>query len=450
VQRTAARWKGGEACAKRVLAHRVQGISRTVPTGPERGLTRRSFLLGAAGLTLSLAGGGTLARSASKLPAPGDSGLEHVIVLMLENRSFDHLLGWLPGADGKQAGLSYPDRDGSLKQTWRLTDFQGCAYSDPDHSYEGARTEFAGGRCDGWLLAGSNDVYSIGYYQPADLPFLGRAAPGWTVCDRYFSAILGPTYPNRIYQHAGVTDRILNSTATSTLPTIWDRLAAAGLSGRYYFSDVPFLAIWGSKYLSISKPFASFLADCRSGELPSVAYVDPRFLGEDQGVSNDDHPHGDVRVGEHLLNQVYTAVTQSPAWSKTLLVITFDEWGGFFDHVPPAVAPDVQPALAQRGFRVPVLLVSPFARRATVEHGVYDHTSVLRLIEWRWGLQPLSVRDAAAANLAQALDFSTRRLDAPAYSVPPILGLPCPPGGVVGESEWAELLTLARTYGFPV
>ena len=418
-------------------------------------LTRRRFLLAGAGLALSLAGGSGLARmaraSSAVLPAPATSGLDHVVVLMMENRSFDHLLGWLPGAAGKQAGLSYPDRDGTLRPTYRLRDFQGCGYADPDHSYEGGRAELDDGRSDGWLRAGSNDRYAIGYYEQGDLPFLGQAAPAWTVCDQYFSSILGPTYPNRMYQHAGVTDRILNTTTVSVLPTIWDRLAAAGLTGRYYFSDAPFLALWGSKYASIGRPFDAFLADCATGALPAVSFVDPGFLGEDQGTSNDYHPHGDVRAGESLLNRVYEAVTSSPAWPRTVLVVNFDEWGGFFDHVPPALAPDVQPNFERRGFRVPALLVSPFARRATVDHGVYDHASVLRLIEWRWGLEPLSVRDAKAANLAQALDFSQPRLDAPRFTVPATLSVPCPPvGAPVGKSEWAELAALARSYGFPV
>ena len=103
-------------------------------------------------------------------------------------------------------------------------------------------------------------------------------------------------------------------------------------------------------------------------------------------------------------------MTTSPAWPHTLLIVTFDEWGGFFDHVPPPAAPDVKPEYEQRGFRVPCLLISPFARRGHVAHGVYDHTSILKLVEWRWGLEPLSVRDAAAANLAAALDFSKRNL----------------------------------------
>jgi phospholipase C len=414
-------------------------------------LTRRRFLAGAAALGATVAGLDRLvsASNARALPPPATSGLDHVVLVTMENRSFDHLLGWLPGADGKQAGLSYPGRDGKTHPTHHLTDFQGCAFSDPDHSYEGARAEYNDGRCDGWLLAGNNDEYSIGFYQHADLPFLGAAAPAWTTCDRYFSSILGPTYPNRIYQHAGVTDRILNSTAISKLPTIWDRLAAAGLSGTYYFSDIPFTALWGDKLVSISRPYAQFLADRAAGRLPSVAYVDPRFGGEDEGVSNDDHPHGDVRAGESLLGEIYTAVTSSPQWRHTLLVITFDEWGGFFDHVPPARAPDVQPAFERRGFRVPTLLISPFARRKTVAHGVYDHTSVLKLIAWRFGLSPLSVRDATAANLADALDFASHNTSAPSIVVPPAPSLPCPPGALPGDGDWAELAALARSYGFP-
>jgi phospholipase C len=387
--------------------------------------------------------------TASALPSPSQSGLEHVVVVTMENRSFDHMLGWLPGAAGAQAGLSFPDRSGGSRATYHLTDFQGCGHPDPDHSYEGARAEYNEGRCDGWLLAGSNDEYAIGYYERNDLAFFGPAAPTWTVCDHYFSAILGPTYPNRFYQHAGVTDRILNSSTTSTLPTIWDRLSAAGLKGTYYFSDIPFLALWGSKYVSIAKPYEQFLADCATGALPNVAYVDPRFLGEDQGASNDDHPHADIRVGERFLNDIYEAVTSSPAWSSTLLVITYDEWGGFFDHVPPALAPDVDPAFERRGFRVPTLLISPFARRNRIDQGVYDHASLLRLIEWRWNLAPLSVRDAKAANLAQALDFSASKTAAPRFNVPAVVPIPCSPVQS-GESEWNELATVARASGWSI
>src|SRR5262245_33065463 len=101
----------------------------------------------------------------------------------------------------------------------------------------------------------------------------------------------------------------------------------------------PFLALWGAKYIPISRPFGAFLADCAANTLPKVAFVDPRFLGEAQGLSNDDHPFADVRNGQAFMNTVYSAVTQSPAWRSTVLIINYDEWGGFFDHVPPTQAP---------------------------------------------------------------------------------------------------------------
>jgi len=409
---------------------------------------RRRFVAGAGATALAAAGAGAASRR-SRAARADVSQLQHIVVVTMENRSFDHLLGWLPGANGKQAGLAYPDRSGALRHTYHLTDFQGCTFSDPDHSYEGGRAEFDDGRCDGWLQAGANDEFAIGYYTAADLPFLGPAARAWTVCDQWFAPILGPTYPNRFYLHSGTTDRIVNTMTQSTLPTIWDRLSAAGIDGRYYFGDVPFVALWGAKYVPIARTFAQFVLDCATGALPAVAYLDPRFLGEDQGVSNDDHPHADIRVGESFLNDVYRAVTTSPAWPSTLLVITFDEWGGFFDHVRPGLAPDVQPAFHRRGFRVPTILISPFAPRGAVSHTLFDHTSILRLIESRFGLTPLAVRDAKAANLASALDLSRPRLVAPVFDVPAGVGFPCPPASATGESEWRELAELARDYGYP-
>lgn len=155
----------------------------------------------------------------------------------MENRSFDHFMGWLPSADDKQAGLSFIDRYGTSHSTYHLTEYASCGHQDPDHSYEGGRIQLHGGACDGWLRAGEDDLLPIGYYEQADLGFLGNAAPAWTMCDRYFSAVMAETYPNRFYMHAAQTDRIHNSMATATMPTIWDRLAAAGVSGKYYYSE---------------------------------------------------------------------------------------------------------------------------------------------------------------------------------------------------------------------
>ena len=389
--------------------------------------TRRQFLIGSAGAFAALSGAARAVADPDRLPDPRRSGLDHVVVVTMENRSFDHLLGWLPGADGKQAGLTYLDKRGIAHATHPLaTDFQGCGFADPDHSYSGSRTAYDRSRCDGWLRAGKNDDYCIGYYVQTDLPFLGRAAPAWTVCDRYFASILGPTMPNRMYLHCGRTDRTTDLPVPSGLRTVWDVLREHGISGRYYRRNFSFLALWGSRYSRITRSWADFRRDCRTGKLPAVAYVDPAYTLPVLGIGTDYHPPSDIRAGEWFLSQVYSAVTSSPAWPRTLLVITFDEWGGFFEHVPPQHAPDTNPLHSLRGFRVPTVLVSPFARRGHVDHGVYDHTSILKLIEWRWGLPPLATRDAAAKNLADALDFSHRNLRAPTFAVPRVdISAPC-------------------------
>jgi phospholipase C len=369
------------------------------------------------------------------LPNPDRSGIEHIVVLMMENRSFDHMLGWVPRADGRQAGLSYVDNNGQRFHTHELApDFQGCAFHDPDHSYNGARVQYNNGACDGFLRSGENDAFSIGYYRRQDLAFLGRAATDWTTADRYFAAILGPTFPNRIFQSAAQTDRISNTANPSVLPTIWDRLIARGLTARNYFHDLPTTALWGTKYQALWRPISTFFSDCAAGTLPAVSLLDPQFGGEGAGTSNDDHPFADIRTGEDLMNRIYNAITQSPAWQNTVFVINFDEWGGFFDHVPPPVGPISSSDRAAgytdglRGFRTPLLVVSPFARRGYVGHQVYDHTSILRMIEWRWSLDPLTERDATANNLAQLLNFDHVDLHAPQYLVPGVIGAACAAG----------------------
>jgi phospholipase C len=205
----------------------------------------------------------------------------------------------------------------------------------------------------------------------------------------------------------------------------------------------------------IGRPVESFFLDCATRSLPDVAFVDPRFEDEGSGTSGDDHPHADVRNGEAFLYSVYRAVTTSPAWPRTLLILNFDEWGGFFDHVPPPTRP-LPPATraagdtdGRLGFRVPCVLISPWAQRAHVSTRAYDHTSVLRLIESRFGLQPLTVRDAQANDLTAELT-GTPDARAPDYAVPA-----GPFGGACGagpasEEEWAPLRDLAARSGWPV
>jgi phospholipase C len=418
-------------------------------------ISRRRFIQTTAGAAGAVALGGAdhlLSAAQPLLPRPQNSGIDHIVVVMMENRSFDHMLGWVPGADGRQAGLTYTDRDGIEHATYPLApDFQGCGHPDPDHSYDGGRIQFNDGACDGWLRSGLNDEYAIGYYTEPDLAFFSGAARDWTICDQYFSSMMGPTFPNRFYSHSAQTDRIVNSFELSTLPTIWDRLAERRVSARYYFSDVPFLAFWGAKYQPISRHISAFFDDCRAGKLPAVSYVEPRFIGEELGLSNDDHPHADLRNGQAFQNSIYDAVANSKVWRNTMIVFQYDEWGGFFDHVPPGVAPTsaIDRAAGNldglRGFRVPAVIVAPFARRGHVDHTVFDHTSVLRFIEWRWKLDPLTERDATAANLADALDFSSRNLTAPAYAVDPT---PFPTVCGFEIDKWWTMRNIAALYGF--
>jgi phospholipase C len=399
------------------------------------GITRRTFLRAAGAAGVVAATGGidaltnvTRVRAGGPLPPPGSSGIEHIVVVCMENRSFDHYLGWVPGATGQQAGLNYADNGGTLHPTHRLTTWTGCGFNDPDHSYDGARTQLDGGAIDGFRR-GSNDDYALGYYTAADIPFHAALVNRFTICDHWFCSFLGPTFPNRMYTHAAGTDRIDNNlpyiqgTVPSTMPTIWDNLAAANVSANYYFSDEPFLALWGTKYLPIARPVATFFAQAALGMLPQYSYIDPGFVDEGSGSSFDDHPHADIRRGESFLGRIVNAVISSPQWSSTVLIITYDEWGGFFDTVVPPVLPadptvslTGEPAVFDHdkaGFRVPTYIISPFSPIGGISTEQFDHTSILKLAEWRWGLPSLTPRDAAANNIADVLDFTAPNLNAP-------------------------------------
>lgn len=369
-----------------------------------------------------------VAQSPLSLPTPESSGVDHIVAVTMENRSFDHLFGWMPNADGMQAGLTYLDHNGVVHPTYSLSgNYTGCPGTDPDHTYEGARITYDGGKMDGFLLDTVNDELCIGYYGANDIPFYAALARNYTTCDRYFASILGPTVPNRLFIHAAQTDRLADTGGITTLPTIWDRLAAANVSRAYYYNNLPFLTSWGTKYQDIMKPWSQFQSDAADGSLPSVAFVDPLFTVLDDGSGNDDHPHADIRKGETFLHDVFQAVSTGPGWSSTVLIINFDEWGGFFEHVPPPraqaannVDTDIINGKTLLGMRIPAVIASPWTAgnpdNPTVNSMVFDHTSVLKLIEWRWGLEPLTPRDASSDinNLAYALNFSHPQTAVPA------------------------------------
>jgi phospholipase C len=385
-------------------------------------MNRRNFLKTTAAVTAA----GPLFSQELALPLVKRPPIEHIVVVMMENRSFDHLLGWLPGADGEQAGLQFPDKNGVLQSTRELApDFTGCAYPDPDHSYSGGRTEINGGKMDGFLQPSSNGLNAIGYYQEKDLPFRSALARNYTTCDRYFASTLAPTFPNRLFQHAGATDRLDDDFSICTLPTIWDHLAAQNLSHKYYFSNIPFVALWGLKYLNICALYSEFLTDCAAGTLPAVSYVDPAFTILDN-LDEDDHPFSDVRNGDAFLAKTFKAVSSSPNWPNTVLIINYDEWGGFYDHVPPprALAPndvdtDLVDGKALLGCRVPCIVVSPWTRgnpnSPRVDHTVFDHTSVLKLIESVFNVPPVAARETSndVGDLLEVLDEFNYQIDLP-------------------------------------
>ena len=366
--------------------------------------------------------------------------IEHVVVVMMENRSFDHWLGWLAGDEtwleqGRSrygssfsvAGLQSqtfagPSGDEGTQHLLEMLSggnpWRGCGFNDPGHGWESGRAQ----RDGGFLADGSgNDQFALGYYLGDDLPFTSQLARRFTVCDQSFASLLGPTYPNREYLHSaqsgGNTSNDLPlETGGFDWETIWDRLETAGVDHRYFYTDLPATLLWGERMTPWAGLVDEYFQRCEDGTLPNVAFVDPGFLG---GSRTDNHPHGDVRAGEAFVRDAFKAFATSPQWEKGLFILTYDEWGGFFDHVAPPTFPDDRANaddllnFGQAGFRVPVVLASPYARPGSVDSRTYDHTSVLRFLEWRFlGAPPegtdgdgwwLTARDRNAKNIGATL-----------------------------------------------
>lgn len=409
--------------------------------------------------------------SPANLPAPEASGIEHIVVVTMENRSFDHFLGWLPNANtwtSQQPGLTFTDAAGHTYPPQNLgSDYTGCGHPVPNNSYGTPNlTAYDNGKMDGFLRVPGSDTYSIGYYNAGDTPFLAAFAQAYTTCDHWFAPILAETFPNRMFLWSAQTDRLTNSLSLASLPTIFDRLSAKNVSHRYYFGNIPFLALWGLRYVLSSSPFSDFLQHAASGNLPAVSFVDPKFTELDDGLGNDDHPHSDIRNGDAFLSQVFHAVATGPNWSSTVLIVTFDEWGGFFDHVAPPLAVPANgldthliEGKVLLGFRVPAIIASPFTKATNrIDSTVYDHTSILKLIEWRWGLAPLTPRDASAdiGNPAANFNFTSPDASVPWLPQPAtVTGLPCflhglatakaQPGAAAVPMQKTEFGALAET-----
>jgi phospholipase C len=447
-------------------------------------LERAAYVAGLSGLAALpvetlLAEAARASHGRSGLPPPRNVPIDHVVILMMENRSFDHYFGWLPGYADASQRQAYPDPGGELVRTRPAStlgtggvQYKGCGHPDPGHSWNAGRAQLLGG----FLAEGSgNDEFALSYYNRGELGFIHEAAHQYTLYDRYFCSVLASTWPNRYYKWSGQSGGVMNNSVApggNNWETIFDRALGHGLSARYYYSDLPFAALFGPRARPWLNPISRYYEDCAAGTLPNIAIVDPPFVGGSggDGLSADEHPLGDVRLGQAFQADVVNAFVVSPQYERGALFLVYDEWGGFFDHVrPPRAADDRASAelyqdFGQMGFRTPAVAVSPYARgkgkgqRFRVDHGVYGHESILSFISYRFGLGYLTQRHRQALNIGLSFDWERPDFDLPALPDPPeIVTRPCAQGGgdVVDSqqahtSDLAELEGIARRQRMPV
>nr|MBA2523049.1 hypothetical protein [Solirubrobacterales bacterium] len=241
------------------------------------------------------------------------------------------------------------------------------------------------------------------------------------------------TFPNRHYmiaaQSGGQKKNVMPGPLGNQWETIFDRAKARGVSAAYYVVDLPFPATYGTRGLGWIRPIEQFYVDAAAGTLPQIAYVDPPFLdgGGGDGLSGDEHPHGDIRIGQAYMSEVAHAFLESPQFKRGAMFINYDEWGGFFDHVSPVFVPDdrasadLNESFGITGYRIPNAVLSPFAKRGHVSHATITHESILKLISYRFGLGFLNKRHRYASQIGKTLDWEN-----PSYEVPD-LPRPLPP-----------------------
>jgi phospholipase C len=368
-----------------------------------RRIARRDFLkgagaLGLAGLAWPLAACGPMAgrpQAALSIPPtvrPGATPIKHVIVDVQENRSFDHYYGFAPfaGLYGVPSSYSQPDGSGGVVTPHHLTS---GSTADIAHTWAAMHRAYDSGKMDGFYKA--NGVIALGYYSPADLPFYYGLFESSTLCVNYFCSILGPTYPNRFYLAAatsgGVTTNGVWGYGVLDYPIILDLLDEARVTWKVYNIGLDSVSggesdnvfVFWKKWAADKRTTAvksDYLQDLQDGRLPQVSFIVPSF-----SMGLDEHPPADVAVGMGIQRELITALKKSTAWAGSAYILTYDESGGFFDHVPP-------PRLDAYGLgiRVPTWVISPFAKAGHLEPALYEHSSLLKLIEAVFGLPTLA------------------------------------------------------------
>jgi phospholipase C len=381
-------------------------------------------------MVASVTSGAAAQRPARALPVPHLGDLQHIVVLMQENRSYDNYFGALHG-QGQPASEAAPPTGNRSSTSTTITPFHqsaACDVADVNHSWTGTHAEINNGKMDGFATqnmvpADPTGRRAFGRYDSSDLPFYYQVANTFGIGDRYFSSVPGPTYPNRFYELAGTSfghiKNDLPPTGGYTQPTIFGRLQQAGISWAVYDAQFPTASFFSDvqAHMDHLKPISQYYADAAAGTLPQVTFVEPKYIAS-VNVESDEHPPANLQVGQQFSASIIRALTASPNWSSSALVQTWDEHGGFYDHVAPpaAVKPDAVPPMLgpndvaaqfdRYGPRVPVLVVSPFSKPHFVSHRVSDHTSILSLIEHRFQLAPLTRRDAQANPMLEYFDFA--------------------------------------------
>ena len=391
----------------------------------------------------------TVAVVATVLPAcvpanPNQLPVDHVVILMQENRSADSYLGQLRAqgqpdyeAEPRTGNPDPTNPTGPAIVPFHKTTY--CDVADLDHSWNGAHAEYDNGAMDGFtttnaVAADPTGGRAMGYYDRSDLPFYYDVYSTFATSDRYFSSTLTQTFPNRMYLYAGSSyGHIRNDFHGLDVPSVFEQLDKHFVSWKIYASQYPLA--YGSlffKYVADRAsqhvfPMTQYYADAAAGKLPNVAFIDPELV-DTPNAENDEHPISNVQLGQKFVADVTNALMQSPNWASSAMFLTYDEDGGFYDHVaPPAAVPpdtiapmlqlgDTPGAFDRYGFRVPMAVISPYAKAHYVSHTTYDHTSILAFLEYRFGMPALTQRDAHADPMLGLFDFTHT-----SFATPPTL-----------------------------
>lgn len=343
------------------------------------------------------------------------SAIGTIVVLMMENRSFDHYLGSLSllegrtDVDGLTADMSNEDADGNEVKVFHLD--KHCQ-ADPPHGWNSSRRQFDGGTQGGFVKEhaggrGETAAEVMGYYTRADLPIYYALADAHAICDRWFCSVMGPTWPNRIYAYTATSNGMMSNDfgyVPFEQPSIFSQLDEAGVSWAIYYHEAPFGALVstsGGLFGEHFHPIEQLFRDLEAGTLPQVVFVEPGY------TLNDDHPPHPILLGQALVGTVYKALAESAYWERLLMIVDYDEHGGFYDHVPPPKTQDDHAAdgFDQLGHRTPGLVLGPWAKPGACIHTQYDQTSVLKTIQERFGLGTLTRRNEVANPLWDCLDL---------------------------------------------